>query len=178
MKQIILDLSQPEQTVEITENSELIGLFVGRDSEKLSSLLKVVHKKPELQSLTSIKAVVYDDAYFDMEGMLVIETGARNTDAYLRIDVLLMSEQAGARAVPSLEITEDNVKGGHGATVGQIDREQLFYLTSRGLPRSQAETLLVEGFVQELLDRIEDETVREQFAQVVGATASRTSTED
>lgn len=168
MKQIILDLTKPDQSIEVTENSELIGLFVGKGTDKLESLLKVVHSKPHLNSLTSIKAVIYDKAYFDMEGMLVINTGAADTDAYLRIDVLLMSEKAGARAVPSLEITEDSVKGGHGATVGQIDREQLFYLTSRGIPAKDAEALLVEGFVRELIERVEDETERTKMMEMVG----------
>jgi len=168
MKQIILDLTKPDQTIEVTEDAELIGLFVGRGNKSLSSLLKVVHRKPHLNSLTSIKAIVYDDAYFDMEGMLVIETGAADTDAYLRIDVLLMSDEARARAVPSLEITEDSVKGGHGATVGQIDREQLFYLTSRGLPLAEAEALLVEGFVRELIERVADEAEQRKLLEMVG----------
>ncbi|MCA9383849.1 SufD family Fe-S cluster assembly protein, partial [Candidatus Dojkabacteria bacterium] len=121
----------------------------------LETKLDVIHKKPRLVSNTAIKAIVYDEAKFDMIGNLVIETGAKFTDAYLRIDVLLMNDEAKARAVPSLEITEDDVKGGHGATVGQVDLEQLFYLQSRGIEIAQAEQILVEGFVQELLDKVQ-----------------------
>lgn len=167
MKQILLDLTKKEKTVEITEDSEVFGLYVGRGEEKLESILEVVHKKPELQSITTIKAIVYDKAHFDMIGNLVIETGAHNTDAYLRIDVLLMDKEASARAVPSLEITEDSVKGGHGATVGQVDKEQLFYLRSRGLSETEAENMLVHGFVQELLDKIDDKQQRDKLAAML-----------
>lgn len=165
MKQIILDLNTDHQSIEITEDSEVLGLFVGHDLNKLTTKLEIIHNKPELSSLTMIKAVVYDQARFDMTGNLVINTGARNTDAYLRIDVLLMSDEASARAVPSLEITEDSVKGGHGATVGQVDAEQLFYLRCRGLSQPQAEHLLVTGFIQELIDKIEDKEMAEKLSK-------------
>jgi len=153
MKQIILDLSH-DNTIEITEDTELLGLFIGKNDEKLVSRLDVIHNKPNLKSLTLIKAVVYDNSRFDLEGKLIIRKGAKFTDAYLKIDVLLMDEDATARAVPSLEITEDDVKGGHGATIGQLDAEQLFYLSSRGLSRKAAEKTLVEGFIQDLLQKV------------------------
>lgn len=167
MKQILLDLTKAKQQLEITENSEVFGLYVGRGTDNLESVLEVIHKKPELQSNTTIKAIVYDKAHFDMIGNLVIETGARNTDAYLRIDVLLMDKEASARAVPSLEITEDSVKGGHGATVGQVDKEQLFYLRSRGLSEADAESVLVHGFVQELLDKIDNKQQKAKLAAML-----------
>lgn len=163
MKQIILDLSKTEQQIEITENTELLGLFIGKDQDELVTLLDVVHKQPSLQSLTLIKAVLYDQSKLDMEGKLLIETGAKFTDSYLRIDVLLMSNDASARAIPSLEISEDDVKGGHGATIGKVDEQQLFYLQSRGLGRQQAEQILVEGFVSELIDRITDKEIQSRY---------------
>jgi Fe-S cluster assembly protein SufD len=159
MKQIILDLTH-DNTIEISEDTELIGLFIGKNSDKIVSRLDVIHKKPHLKSLTLVKAVVYDKARFDLEGKLIIQKGAKLTDAYLRIDVLLMSEGATARAVPSLEITEDDVKGGHGATIGQVDAEQMFYLTNRGLSAQQSEKLLIEGFVQDLLQKVKSEPDR------------------
>ncbi|MFQ5493002.1 MAG: SufD family Fe-S cluster assembly protein [Candidatus Dojkabacteria bacterium] len=167
MKQIILDLTKPNQTFEITEDTEFLGLFVGRNSEQVETVLNVIHKNPELKSLTKIKAVVYDRANFDMEGKLIIETGARNTDSYLSIDVLLMGPDATARAVPSLEITEDDVKGGHGATVGQVDGDQLFYLQSRGLTHDQAERLLVEGFVQDFLRNVKSKQELAKFKKML-----------
>jgi Fe-S cluster assembly protein SufD len=156
MKQIILDLQQNYHKIEITEDTEIYGLFVGKGVQKIVSKLDVIHKKPNLVSNTTIKAVVYDQSKFDMEGNLVIDTGAKNTDAYLRIDVLIMDSSASARAVPSLEITEDSVKGGHGATVGEIDKEQLFYLRSRGLSEDIAKQTLAEGFIKDIRDKMKN----------------------
>jgi Fe-S cluster assembly protein SufD len=168
MKQIILDLTKPSQTIEITEDSEVLGLFIGRDHQQIQTLLNVVHNLPHVKSLTAIKAVIYDDSRFDMEGKLIINKGAKDTDSYLRIDVLIMSEGAYARAVPGLEITENDVNSGHGATVGQVDKEQLFYLQSRGLTKSQAEQILVEGFVKDLLDRIKEPKIKAEFNSNLG----------
>jgi Fe-S cluster assembly protein SufD len=156
VKTIILDLTKPKIEIIINEDTEIYGVFVGKNEMKLKTELTVTHTKPNLMSLTTVKAVVFDKSSFDMVGNLVINTGAKNTDAYLRLDALIMSSDANARVIPSLEITENNVKGGHGATVGQVDQEQLFYLQSRGLSHKQSEELLVEGFLSNVIDKIID----------------------
>ena len=115
MKQVVLDLTKPNQQVEITEDTEVLGLFEGRGDDQLKTNLDIVHKKPYLTSRVFIKAVVFDRANFDIEAKMVIERGATQTDSYLKVDALIMDETAKARAVPSLEISEDNVKGGHGS---------------------------------------------------------------
>lgn len=160
MKQIILDLNKT-QKIEITENTELLGLFIGHGDTKLLSRLDIIHKRPNLKSLTLVKAVCFDNSRFDMEGKLVIMKGAKFTDSYLKIDVLLMDENSSARAVPSLEITEDDVKGGHGATIGKVDSEQLFYLQTRGLSEATAKQILVEGFIQELVEKVGNKTQKQ-----------------
>lgn len=154
MKIIKVDLTINEQTIEVSEDSEIIGIFVGKGDMKLTTTLNVVHTLPNLRSLTTIKAVVFDNSSFDMTGNLVIMKGAKNTDAYLRLDALMMSSTAKARVVPGLEITENDVKGGHGATVGRVNKEQLFYLRSRGISQKRAEKLLVNGFLAEILSKI------------------------
>lgn len=150
MKTIILDLTKPKIELIINEDTEIYGVFVGKKDMKLKTELTVTHTKPNLKSLTIVKAVVFDKSSFDMIGNLVIKTGAKYTDAYLRLDALIMSADASARVIPSLEITENDVKGGHGATVGQVNQEQLFYLQSRGLSNTAAEEVLVEGFLGDI----------------------------
>lgn len=154
MKTIKLDLTKPNIEILINEDTEIYGVFVGKDEMQLKTELTVTHLKPNLKSLTIVKAVVFDKSSFDMVGNLVIRTGAKNTDAYLRLDALIMSSEASARVIPSLEITENDVKGGHGATVGQVDQEQLFYLQSRGLSHKQSEELLVEGFLSDIIQNV------------------------
>ncbi len=155
MKKIIIDFKKENQEIEIKEDTEIFGLFIGKNEDFVKNNIKIIHKKPDLHSYVLVKAVLWDKSRFDFEGDLVIEKGARNTDTYLKADVLVMSDDASARAVPSLEISEDEVKGGHGATVGQVDQEQLFYLRSRGLSEKAAEEVLVEGFIKDIIDRME-----------------------
>lgn len=104
-----------------------------------------------------VKAILFDKAQFHFTGNLEINTGARDTDTYLRVDVLMLSPRARATAVPALEIKETSVKGGHGATVGKLDPNQMFYLQSKGLSLPQAENLLAHGFAREVVERAQGE---------------------
>jgi Fe-S cluster assembly protein SufD len=147
MKEIELDLTQPEIVLDITEDTVAKGLFIGRGDDSLTSKITITHSKPHLQSRITIKSVVFDNAKVDLEGMLVINKGAIETDTYLKLDCLVIGENASARAVPSLEIYEDNVAGGHGATIGYVDPEMISYLQSKGINAQGAEDLLVEAFI-------------------------------
>lgn len=147
MKQITIDLTLPEHIIEITEDTEIHGLFVGKGNDRVTSNIIIEHVKPHLTSRINLKAVVFDNAKVDFEGMLRINKGAAQTDTYLKMDCLVMSETASARAVPSLEIFEDEVQGGHGATIGYLDPEMIGYLQSKGLSRQTAEDVVVEAFI-------------------------------
>lgn len=154
MNVIVLDLKKPAHQVEITEDSEILALFEGRGDDTIKTKVDIIHRKPNLQSRVNIKAVVFDQANFDLEAKMVIERGAYLTDSYLKVDALIMDESAKARAVPSLEISEDNVKGGHGATVGQVNQDQLHYLRTRGLSETEAGKVIVEAFLEDIKERI------------------------
>ncbi len=154
MHKIILNLEKPNQEILITEDSEIYGVFIGRNEDELTTTLTIKHQKPNLKSLTIIKAVLFDKAYLNITGNLIINKGAKHTDAYLKLETLIMSDSAMARVIPSLEITENDVKGGHGATVGPVDQEQIFYLQSRGLSEKQAEKVLVDGFLSDIIEKI------------------------
>jgi Fe-S cluster assembly protein SufD len=93
--------------------------------------------------------------------MIRVEEDAQKTNAYQENRNLLLSEKAHADSIPGLEILANDVRCTHGATIGKVDRDQLFYLMARGLPRNEAERLIVRGFFEEILDRIELVPVRE-----------------
>ena len=97
--------------------------------------------------------------------MIRVEPDAQKTNAYQENRNLLLSPNAHADSIPGLEILANDVRCTHGATLGQVDREQLFYLMTRGLSRAEAERLIVRGFFQDVLDRIELEPVREALAR-------------
>lgn len=147
MTEILLDLKKELNEIEVESDSEIKAIYVARGDEVVKTKLKIIHKKPNLKSRVRIKAVVFDKAKFDLEGLLRIEKGAVGTDTYLKIDCLVMSETASARAVPSLEILESEVKGGHGATIGYIDPSQMYYIKSHGLSKKESEKMLVDAFI-------------------------------
>lgn len=135
----------PEIT--ISKNVDYMIKYVGRGSDFEKIDVKFIHAKPGMRSRINIKAVLYDQAQFDISAMLVIHKGAYDTDTYLKIDCLLVSETSRARAVPSLEIEEDQVKAGHGASVGMLDPRQILYLTSRGLTPETATETIISAFL-------------------------------
>jgi Fe-S cluster assembly protein SufD len=101
--------------------------------------------------------------------MIRVEQDAQGTNAYQENRNLLLSTSAHADSIPGLEILANDVRCTHGATLGQVDKEQLFYLMSRGLPYAEAERLIVRGFFQDVLDRIELEPVRDALAAALEA---------
>jgi Fe-S cluster assembly protein SufD len=143
-----LTLKKEEQIVTIEQDTEINTTFIGRQSDSIKSKIILTHNKPNITSRINIKAVLFDDAKFDLEALLRISKGARNTDTYLKIDCLVIGEKAFARAIPSLEIKEDAVKAGHGATIGYLDEQSIYYLKSRGLNSQVAEELLIKAFLQ------------------------------
>ena len=106
--------------------------------------------------------------------MIRVEQEAQRTNAYQENRNLLLSNKAHADSIPGLEILANDVRCTHGATLGQVDRDQLFYLMSRGLSRAEAERLIVRGFFQDVLDRIELEPVREALADALEARIPQT----
>ena len=115
------------------------------------------------------KGALRDEASTVWRGMIRVERDAQKTNAYQEYRNLLLSKSAHADSIPGLEILANDVRCTHGATLGQVDREQLFYLMARGLPRAEAERLIVRGFFQDVLDRIELEPVREALGDALEA---------
>ena len=101
------------------------------------------------------------------QGMIYVAPGAQQTDGYQANRNLILSEHARADSIPGLEILADDVRCTHGATVGKIDPELIFYLQSRGIPRLEAEHLVVEGFFDPIMQRIPFEGVRARFEQAI-----------
>jgi Fe-S cluster assembly protein SufD len=163
MQTNLFQLDENYKKLIIEQECENYAVFIGSGDESISTVVDVVHEKPHLQSYTLIKAVLFDQSRFDLTGNIIIRTGAKHTDAYLKISVLMLSSEAKAKAVPSLEIMENDVKGGHGATVGQVDPEELFYLQSRGLSHSQATKVLVKGFLRDLTEKAGNKEVQKKI---------------
>jgi Fe-S cluster assembly protein SufD len=127
------------------------------------------HIAPNTTSDFAFKGALSGKARAVVRGMIRVEEGAQKTNAYQENRNLLLSKTAHADSIPGLEILANDVRCTHGATLGQVDREQIFYLMTRGLSRSEAERLIVGGFFQDVLDRVQLEPVRVALAAALEA---------
>jgi Fe-S cluster assembly protein SufD len=149
--------------------SRVTGAYFADGTQHLDYDTFQEHVAPHTTSDFAFKGALRDRARTVWRGMIRVEREAQRTNAYQENRNLLLSEEAHADSIPGLEILANDVRCTHGATLGQVDREQLFYLMSRGLSRSEAEQLIVRGFFQDVLDRIELEPVREALAAALAA---------
>jgi Fe-S cluster assembly protein SufD len=157
------DLAGPGATSRVT------GAYFADGTQHLDYDTFQEHMAPSTTSDFAFKGALRDKARTVWRGMIRVEEGAQKTNAYQENRNLLLSKTAHADSIPGLEILANDVRCTHGATLGQVDREQLFYLMTRGLDRSEAERLIVRGFFQDVLDRVELEPVREALADALEA---------
>jgi len=157
------DLAGPGATSRVT------GAYFADGTQHLDYDTFQEHIAPHTTSDFAFKGALRDEARAVWRGMIRVEEGAQKTNAYQENRNLLLSKTAHADSIPGLEILANDVRCTHGATLGQVDREQLFYLMSRGLPHAEAERLIVRGFFQDVLDRVELEPVREALAAALDA---------
>jgi Fe-S cluster assembly protein SufD len=141
--------------------SRVTGAYFADGTQHLDYDTFQEHIAPSTTSDFAFKGALRDTARAVWRGMIRVEEGAQKTNAYQENRNLLLSKTATANSIPGLEILANDVRCTHGATLSQVDREQLFYLMARGLPRAEAERLIVRGFFQDVLDRIELQPVRE-----------------
>jgi Fe-S cluster assembly protein SufD len=149
--------------------SRVTGAYFADGTQHLDYDTFQEHIAPHTTSDFAFKGALRDQASTVWRGMIRVEQEAQKTNAYQENRNLLLSKEAHADSIPGLEILANDVRCTHGATLGQVDREQLFYLMTRGLSRSEAERLIVRGFFQDVLDRIELEPVREALADALEA---------
>jgi len=147
---------------------ELDGAYLGSGHQHLDNTTFVTHAAPGGSSRQLFKGVLDGEARGVFQGSVLVERAAQKTDAYQLSKALLLSGQAEMDGKPELEIYADDVKCGHGCTVGDIDEDALFYLRARGIDESDARQLLLEAFLADVLERIAVEPLREAFAAVVG----------
>ena len=135
-------------------NSDMLGLYFGDADQHFDFNTSQDHVSPNAHSDLLYKGALDGSARGIFRGVIRVHEGAQGTDAYQTNRNLILSEEAIATSLPNLEIEADDVRCSHGATVGQLDAEALFYLMSRGLRRGQAERLVVLGFLGEVLSRL------------------------
>ena len=153
------------------EDSEslLNGLYVPRGTQHHDNRMRVRHGEPNCRSRQYYRGILEDSARAMFTGRIIVDPGAQKTDAVQSNKNLLLSDLALVETKPQLEIYADDVKCTHGATIGQIDEESIFYCRSRGIPEARARRLLISAFANEILDRMDLEPVRTAIRSAVDA---------
>lgn len=141
------------------------SLLAGR--QHADTTLVVDHVAAGSQSREVFKAVVDDEARAVFQGRITVQPGAQQTDARMMARALLLSDEAVANCKPELEIFADDVQCGHGTTTGALDDQLKFYLMARGIPEKEAEALLIQAFVGEVIDAVARDDLREALTQVM-----------
>lgn len=135
-------------------NLNLFGLIVGRKKEEYKIYTVQNHKAPSSTSNLLIKGVFYDSSIFYYRGLIRIEKEAQKSHAYQKNQNLIMSDKSFIDSKPYLEILANDVFCTHGSTTGRLNQDQMFYTKTRGLDESSAGKLLVQGFIDEIRNKI------------------------
>jgi FeS assembly protein SufD len=147
-----LDIITAEQGSDMRHS----GLYFTERDEHLDLFTTDKHEEGHTTGDTVWKGALTGDSRASYEGLIHIVPGAQETDTYLQTHQMLLSPRAKGDAIPSLIVETDNVKASHGGTVGELDQDQIFYMMTRGLPRAEAVRVLVEGYFEEVVQRLDD----------------------
>lgn len=148
-------------------HSEVLGIVLGSDNEHYSYNTIQEHNAPDTTSDINFRVALKDGSSSVYQGIIKVAKVAQRTSAFQSNKNLLLGTQARADSIPKLEILADDVKCSHGATVGPVDHEQIFYLMSRGLSPQQAEELIVVGFFQQVLEKFGFEAATNWLVEII-----------
>jgi Fe-S cluster assembly protein SufD len=141
--------------------AEMLGIFFGDQGQFFDHHTWQLHESPYGTSDLEFKGALKERARSVFSGLIKVDEIAQRTDAYQQNRNLVLDSTARADSIPNLEIAANDVRCTHGATVSQVEEEHLFYLQARGIPRAEAQKLIVEGFFRPVIDRIPVEEIQE-----------------
>lgn len=147
--------------------ANLNGLFLCDDRQHVANFVLMDHASPLCTSNQLFKGILDEEATGAFNGKILVRKDAQKTQAYQKNNNILLSSTARMNTKPHLEIYADDVKCSHGATVGQLDKEALFYLRSRGIPETEARHLLMYAFANEIVSRISIPVLKERIIDLV-----------
>ena len=148
-------------------HSEMLALTIAHGAQEFDQRTLQIHQAPNTSSNLLYKNALLDQTRTIFSGLIVVDPDAQKTDAYQSNRNLMLSDDAEANSLPGLEIQANDVRCTHGATSARINAEQEFYLQSRGIAKAQADELLVFGFFEEVLSKIENQELHDQLATII-----------
>jgi Fe-S cluster assembly protein SufD len=162
-------LVRNDANVTLSEGTEatLNGLYIVNGRQHIDNHTEIDHAKPHATSHELYKGILDGQATAVFNGRIIVRKDAQKTDSKQTNKNLVLSDEAVINTKPELQILADDVRCTHGATIGQLDEESLFYLQSRGIGRSDARSLLTYAFAQDILDRIKVPSLKDQLEKVL-----------
>ena len=155
-------------SVYLKENGAAINYF-GLDeldaSAKNNNELTIYHEAPHTKSNQSFRGIYAGESYGSFQGKVVVQRHAVGSDAKQLYKALIVGDKAKAHVMPQMEIYEDDISASHGASIGQLDEEAVFYLRSRAIDENAAKSLLIMGFLQEILNQIDNSLLKNTVAK-------------
>ncbi len=148
-------------------SGEMVGVFFTDHDQRYAIHTLSDHVALSTSAETLVKGVLTDESRVEFDGMIRVRPKAQQTASFLSDHTLLLSDQCRAESIPGLEIGANEVSASHGATTGKVDDEQLFYLMVRGIPREEAERIIVQGFFEPVLQRIPLENLRARLRRSI-----------
>jgi Fe-S cluster assembly protein SufD len=147
----------------------MLALTVAHGAQEFDQRTLQIHQAPNTSSNLLYKNALLEQAKTIFSGLIVVDPDAQKTDAYQSNRNLMLSDDAEAHSLPGLEIQANDVRCTHGATSARIPAEQEFYLQSRGIAKAQADELLVFGFFEEVLGKIENQELHDHLSEIIRA---------
>jgi len=161
-------------TSEITSNldgegaeTNNYGAFFGNENQQFDLVVNSIHNSPHTSSDIFSKGALSDSSKCIYHGLVKIQRNATGSNGYQKADTLLLSPDATADAIPDLEIDNSDVKCSHGATIGRIDKNKLFYLRTRGFNEKEAIKIYIKGFFNELINKMEIKKLKENMNNLI-----------
>jgi Fe-S cluster assembly protein SufD len=148
-------------------HAESVGAIFPNHEQHLDLKVVMRHSVPNTTGDALFKAALLDKGQYGFQGKIRVDKFGRNTDSFLADHVLFLSEDSKADALPSLDVDANDVRCAHGQTIGMVDEQAIFYLQSRGLSREEAVGLIVQGFFEQVTNRIPLASVRQRMKEIV-----------
>ena len=141
--------------------------FLGNSKQKIDINSDAFHKHSHTNSLMLARGILSDESTAMYRGTIGIEKNSRGCNGHQKSEILLIGEKARCNSLPVLEVENEDVHCSHGSTMGQIDEEQLYYLTSRGLDADLAKQMIVSGFINPIIKNIPDQETQEKIVELI-----------
>ena len=145
----------------------IYGIFIGKNSDECKIWHEVVHNAPDTKSEILVKGILEGGAKASYDSLIKMNEGVRGAEGHQKEDTLLLSKKAKINSVPHLEISHNDVKCSHSVSTTNVDKDKLFFMNSRGIKTEAAIHELVLGHVAPVLDKIDDEDVKQQVLSLL-----------